>query len=127
KLALRTVLCSSHADLERFELAFEAVFGDGHPAIDESRLSELGAIEKAALPRAGIPSENETHSHQEADAEPPVITPAAYSSIELLRHKDFANYSDAEMAQARELIARLARRGPRRVSRRRRPSRRRSH
>ena len=30
KLALRTVLCSSHADLERFELAFEAVFGDGH-------------------------------------------------------------------------------------------------
>jgi uncharacterized protein with von Willebrand factor type A (vWA) domain len=53
--------------------------------------------------------------------------PAAWSDVELLREKDFAAYSDAEMALARELIARLARRGPRRLSRRTRPSRRRGH
>src|SRR5207302_3735626 len=53
--------------------------------------------------------------------------PAAWSDVELLRHKDFAAYSDLEMAVARELIARLARRGPTRLSRRTRPSRRGGH
>jgi uncharacterized protein with von Willebrand factor type A (vWA) domain len=43
----------------------------------------------------------------------------------MLREKDFAAYTDAEMVLARELIARLARRGPTRVSRRLRPIRRR--
>jgi uncharacterized protein with von Willebrand factor type A (vWA) domain len=51
--------------------------------------------------------------------------PAAWSEVELLRTKDFAHYSEAEMALARELIARLARRGPSRLSRRTRPVRRR--
>ena len=53
--------------------------------------------------------------------------PAAWSDVELLRHKDFATYTDAEMALARLLIAQLARRGPTRLSRRTRPSRRRGH
>ena len=42
--------------------------------------------------------------------------PAAWSDVELLRHKDFATYTDAEMALARLLIAQLARRGPTRLS-----------
>jgi hypothetical protein len=41
--------------------------------------------------------------------------------------KDFADYTDAEMLAARELIERLARRGPTRRSRRLRATRRRSH
>jgi uncharacterized protein with von Willebrand factor type A (vWA) domain len=53
--------------------------------------------------------------------------PSAWSDVELLRHKDFATYTDAEMALARLLIAQLARRGPTRLSRRTRPSRRRGH
>jgi uncharacterized protein len=124
KLAMRAVLCSTHADLERFELAFEAVFGDPARPSQEDLLSELGMIEKAALPRAGIPG---AEGHEPQVEEPPILAPAAYSSVELLRHKDFALYTDAEMALARQLIARLARRGPSRLSRRRRPSRRRSH
>jgi uncharacterized protein with von Willebrand factor type A (vWA) domain len=126
KLALRAVLCSTHSDLERFELAFDTVFGRAAPSQD-SLLSELGAIEKTALPRAGIPAENEPHPQSDPEEEPPVLAPAAYSSVELLRHKDFALYTDSEMALARQLIARLARRGPSRLSRRRRASRRRSH
>ena len=51
KRALRTVLCSERADLERFEQAFETVFGAGAPA---DPLSELGTI--AATTRAAIPS-----------------------------------------------------------------------
>ena len=45
----------------------------------------------------------------------------------MLREKDFAHYSEQEIALARELVARLARRGPMRVSRRTRVARRRSH
>ncbi|HEY2439961.1 MAG TPA: hypothetical protein VGI07_07020, partial [Solirubrobacteraceae bacterium] len=46
RLALRTVLCSQHADLERFDLAFTAVYGDGRVPPPEDPLSELGSIEK---------------------------------------------------------------------------------
>jgi len=122
RLALRTVLCSDRADLERFELAFVAVFGDGRPPAGDSPLSELGAIERAALPSMGMPDAAGVPAAP--DAEP---VPAAWSTVERLREKDFARYTAAEAIAARELIARLARRHPRRASRRMRPSRRRAH
>ena len=123
-LALRTVLCSRKEDLERFELAFAAVFGDSRQTIaEEDPLAALGAIERAALPGAGIPGGPEARPAP-ADAAP---VPAAWSDVELLHTKDFARYTDAEMALARDLIARLALRGPTRLSRRLRPARRRSH
>jgi len=123
RLALRTVLCSQRADLPRFDEAFLAVFGDGRPdGFPDSPLSELGAIEKAALPRGGMADPGE--DKPQPGAEP---VPAAWSEIELLATKDFAHYTPAESALARELIARLARRHPTRLSRRTRPTRRRSH
>jgi uncharacterized protein len=123
RLALRAVLCSRRADLRRFELAFAAVFGNGRP--EGSPLDDLGTIERAALPHAAIPSSGSLEA--QADEEAPVV-PAAWSDVEMLREKDFAKYTDAEMAVARELIARLARRGPTRISRRTRPvARRRGH
>jgi uncharacterized protein with von Willebrand factor type A (vWA) domain len=124
RLALRAVLCSNRADLERFELAFAAVFGDGRPRGEDNPLADLGSIEMAALPHAAIPGKQVAELQT---TEPPVVAPAAYSAVELLRHKDFAAYNEDEMALARELIARLARRGPSRLSRRRGPTRRRSH
>ena len=45
-------------------------------------------------------------------------TPAAWSEEELLREKDFAAYTDAERAAARRLLARIAQKGPKRLSRR---------
>ena len=126
RLALRTVLCCSRADLTRFELAFTAVFGDGRPRTGADPLAELGTIERAALPHAAIPA---TGPPPPPDAaEESLAVPAAWSDVELLREKDFARYTDAEMALARELITRLARRGPTRISRRTRPvARRRGH
>jgi uncharacterized protein with von Willebrand factor type A (vWA) domain len=124
RLALRTVLCSQHIDLERFDLAFRAVFGDGLVPDRDEPLSELGAIEKAALPRVAMPDPSGGRPEPQEGAE---TLPAAWSDVELLREKDFARYTDAEMALARELIARLARRHPTRLSRRTRPSRRRGH
>ncbi len=123
KLALRTVLCSGRADLERFEHAFAAVFGETRPLGHEPSLEELGAIERAVVPSAGIPGS----ASQPRSAGERTAVPAAWSDVELLRNKDFAQYTEAEMALARELIARLARRGPTRVSRRTRPVSRRSH
>jgi uncharacterized protein with von Willebrand factor type A (vWA) domain len=122
RLALRAVLCSGRQDLERFERAFLLVFGDSRPPGSQTLLDELGEIERAALPRLGIPG-----SAPRVEDADPVAVPAAWSSVELLRQKDFAQYSEAEMALARELMMRLARRGPTRLSRRARPVRRRSH
>jgi uncharacterized protein len=124
KIAMRAVLCSRREDLERFERAFLAVFGDERPPGREHSLDQLGAIEKAVLPRAAVPGSGAVLAEPEAE---PTAVPAAWSDIELLRTKDFAHYSDAEMALARVLIARLARRGPMRLSRRTRPVRKRGH
>jgi uncharacterized protein with von Willebrand factor type A (vWA) domain len=120
--ALRAVMCSRREDLERFERAFVAAFGDDLPEGHRHSLDALGEIERAALPRAGIPG----NGGAPTDPDPTAI-PAAWSDVELLRTKDFALYTDAEMALARELIARLARRGPMRLSRRTRPVRKRGH
>jgi uncharacterized protein with von Willebrand factor type A (vWA) domain len=115
--ALRAVMCSSHADFALFGEAFAAVFAARAGA---DPFEQLAPIERSVLPRMGIPAE---HEQRLAIEEAPV--PAAWSEEELLREKDFAEYTDAERAAARALLARLARRGPRRLSRRTRATRRR--
>jgi uncharacterized protein with von Willebrand factor type A (vWA) domain len=122
RLALRAVMCSGRADLARFELAFAAVFGSREAPGARDPLAELGSVARAALPRAALPGA--AVLQPQAAPECPAV-PAAWSDVELLREKDFAQYTEAEMAVARELIARLARRGPTRLSRRTRPVRRR--
>lgn len=124
KLALRAVLCSDRGDLAKFEFAFLAVYGSGAP-LGQSPFDELGGIEREALPHAGVATGGVPPPPSTDGELSPV--PAAWSDLELLRHKDFASYTDAEMAIARILIARLARRTPTRLSRRTRPSRRRGH
>ena len=124
RLALRAVLCSDRADLAKFDLAFLAVYGSGAP-LGQSPFDELGGLESEVLPHAGLATGGPPPPSPEGAELNPV--PAAWSDVELLRHKDFATYTDAEMAIARLLIAQLARRGPTRLSRRTRPSRRRGH
>jgi uncharacterized protein with von Willebrand factor type A (vWA) domain len=119
--ALRATLCSSHADEVPFALAFAAVFGRHDPAGGEDPLAELGSLARAALPRVGIPAEDQ---RVPGEIDP---VPAAWSDEERLRERDFAAYTDAERAAARQLLARLAVRGPTRISRRTRPTRRRGH
>ncbi len=122
RLALRAVLCSGHADIARFDAAFVAVFGEA-PA-GEDPFARLGEIERAALPRAGVPGSDGDGTIPREERRP---VPSAWSEIELLRHTDFAAYTEDEVRRARALIERLAHRGPMRRSRRTRPSRRRGH
>ena len=124
RLALRAVLCSSREDLDRFEVAFAAVFGEPGALVDGDPLSELGTIERAALPRMAVPGMGRREAPAADGAE---VVPSAWSDVELLRHKDFAAYDQAELALAHALIVQLARRGPTRLSRRARPARRRGH
>jgi len=116
--ALRAALCSSHADLAVFAEAFAVAFAEPETETEDP-LEALGQIERMALPRFAIP---EPAPAQELDLTP---VPAAWSDEERLRERDFALYTDSERAVARRLLAQLARRGPRRISRRTRPTRRR--
>jgi uncharacterized protein with von Willebrand factor type A (vWA) domain len=125
RLALRVVLCSRQSDLERFDEAFTEVFGTGWvPRAGDLPLSELGSIEREALPRAAFGDPQTAREPDPPGAEP---VPAAWSAAELLLEKDFGRYTEAEMALAHALMARLARRHPMRLSRRTRQSRRRGH
>jgi uncharacterized protein len=116
-LALRAAMCSSRSDLAVFASAFDAVFAAPAPELPNA-LEAFGA--QMALPRVSVP--DETPRHLDVDVVP---VPAAWSEDELLRHKDFASLTDAERAATRRLLAQLARRGPTRLSRRTKGTRRR--
>ncbi|HZB06049.1 MAG TPA: VWA domain-containing protein [Thermoleophilaceae bacterium] len=117
--ALRATLCSRRDDFVAFDAAFAELFA---PPLQQA--PELpDALEPAALvlPRVAVPAEERAiPSPGEAD-----VVPSAWSDAELLRDKDFADYTDAERRLARGVMRRLARAGPTRASRRTRPARRR--
>lgn len=118
--ALRSTLCARREDAEVFDAAFTACFdGCEEPPI------ELSGRAAPALPRVAMPGDASMSVERPGSQLNPVPVPAAWSDEELLREKDFAEYSEAERILARRLMASLAARGPRRVSRRTRPARRR--
>src|SRR4051794_1399618 len=120
-LALRAALCSRQPDLELFDAAFDATFGalprETAPPVELPEAARL-VVPRVAVPRAAAPRA----AGLAEDVEP---LPAAWSEVELLREKDFAEMTDSERAAARRLVRRIALRGPLKVSRRTRPSRRR--
>src|SRR5215207_5975276 len=117
--ALRATLCSRRDDLVAFDAAFAELFAPAPreaPALPEQ-------LEPAALvlPRVGVPAE-EVAVPAEGEAD---VMPSAWSDAELLRDKDFADYTDVERRVARRVMRRLAGAGPTRPSRRTRTARRR--
>jgi uncharacterized protein len=121
RAALRATLCARHADLA----VFDAVFADWAATLPGGRGERLiDPVATAVLPRVAVPAEGQRVSLVDEETE---LRPAAWSGVELLRHKDFAEYTAAERALARAIMARIASRGPQRRSRRTRASRRRSH
>lgn len=116
--ALRAVLCSKHADIPAFDAAFVACFGSGHEEELDLLSTELQAA-GIALPRMAVPGDQPA-KQQAIDQRP---LPAAWSDVEILREKDFAEYTEAERELARKLIVRLAHRRPTRESRRLRRAR----
>jgi uncharacterized protein len=124
-LALRSALCSRRDDLVVFDAAFAAIFGRGAEGDEERARREIAdqlrESASPALPRLGIPAPQRPEM---VEVEPDPV-PAAWSDVELLHEKDFAEYTDSERLVARRIMMRLARHGPQRPSRRTRPARRR--
>ncbi|MEA2299428.1 MAG: uncharacterized protein QOF77_2364 [Solirubrobacteraceae bacterium] len=112
--ALRATFCSRREDLAPFEAAISAW-------LDEARPLPPPALPPGAeflLPRVAVPGAAGPSGPAQTEA---TVVPSVYSEAELLRTRDFAEMSPAERAEARRLLARLARRGPTRRSRRLRP------
>jgi uncharacterized protein with von Willebrand factor type A (vWA) domain len=119
--ALRTTLCSRRDDLEVFNAAFSEWFRLAPPAGHEPPPG-LDEAARLVLPRVAVPGERELPPQQAGELE---VVPSAWSDVELLREKDFADYTDEERRRARRAIRKLAARVPTRPSRRTRPARRR--
>jgi uncharacterized protein len=115
--ALRAVMCSRHSDISTFDAAFAACFG-GLPVSELGSPAELKAA-GIAMPRLAVPGDKPANQ-QALDQRP---LPAAWSDVEILREKDFADFTEAERELARRLIVRLAKRRPTRQSRRLRRAR----
>jgi uncharacterized protein len=117
--ALRATLCSRRDDLAAFDAAFAELFAPLQAPPEPPEL--LDDVASLVLPRVAVPGEDVVVP-EEAELQ---VLPAAWSEAELLRDKDFADYTDAERRQARRLIQRIAGAGPTRPSRRTRRARRR--
>ena len=123
-LALRAVLCKQRSDLDTFIAAFDATFGAPETEVREQ--VELPEAATLVVPRIGVPlPPGEDPRGVPTPGEAPA--PAAWSEVELVREKDFAQLTDEERALAARLVRRIALRGPMRRSRRLRTSRRRGH
>jgi uncharacterized protein len=118
--ALRATLCSRHEDLPAFDAAFAEWFVPV-PAAPSDPPAVLDDAAKLALPRAAVPAAQRL-SEAEAGRE---VVPAAWSDVELLRDKDFADYTEDERRRALRAVRILAANAPVRPSRRTRPARRR--
>ncbi len=113
----RATLVSRPEDVDVYDAAFRAFFfgeeweeRDGEP--------EDMVVVAHDDPDAG-------RSDVQPDEEPGPVRELRYSATEVLRRKDFARCSAAELAEAQRLMDRIRLVGPRQTSRRRRPVRRR--
>jgi uncharacterized protein len=118
--ALRATLCSRRTDLEAFDAAFAELFALPRAPRPEPPAA-LDEVASLVLPRVAVPGAKAPQLSA-ADIE---VVPAAWSDVELLHEKDFAEYTDGERLAARAIMRRLASVGPQRASRRTRPARRR--
>lgn len=113
--AARVVLVKRPEDIDAFDRAFASFWlgrtGNSPPA--------AVAVEE----RAGVDCPERTADT--LTAEPPSAATAVlrYSPVEVLRSKDFGDYTAADFAEAQQLMARLRATASMRRSRRRRPAR----
>jgi len=121
--ALRPVLCSRQEDLAAFDAAFaEWALGSPRELFGAEQPEALDDMARLVLPRVSVPDPGRPRAPERTELRP---VPLAWSDAELLRDKDFAEYTEAERRAARRLMRRLAATGPTRASRRTRPAHRR--
>lgn len=109
----RLTLCGARDELDRYDAAFEAYFGD-RPAV--VRRPRVQVPEQRLVAQAGEAPSGDGEDDGSEHAR------AAASALEQLRHRDIKSLSDDEREHLRRLLAALRLRGEVRHSRRQRPS-----
>jgi uncharacterized protein with von Willebrand factor type A (vWA) domain len=115
----RACFCKRAEDAEPYATTFWAYFGKAMQVFPRGRLTTVPPV-PTARPPAVVESEDprgddETRTDDQSERSP---MPIAYSATEVLRRKDFAACSEAELAEAERLMASLRRRPPMRRGRR---------
>jgi uncharacterized protein with von Willebrand factor type A (vWA) domain len=111
----RSTLVRRPEDADTYDRAFRAFFDGTAAAPDES--AEVASVLLAFDDASG--DANERRNETVGDEEAPLVQ-VRWSPAEVLRHRDFAAYSHAELVEARRLMADLRLAGALRHSRRRR-------
>jgi len=106
--ACRALLVHRHEDLDTFDRAFDAFWAS---AAEPSREAPAGGDEPATRPPAAGPErmgllETQTDTADAAADEEPLEVPA-WSDTDALATKDFAEFSERELAAARDAIEQL--------------------
>jgi uncharacterized protein len=105
RAALRTLLVHRQEDLARFDAAFDLFFRARQATSSGLPLFSLGERPRVtARPAAGTPVTLEGDEASPRPA-PGTLAVGAYSAAELSRTKDFAQFTDAELARAQALLA----------------------
>jgi uncharacterized protein with von Willebrand factor type A (vWA) domain len=124
--AARCLLVHRREDLPLFEEAFAAFWrkpSEGQTSLDLSALGERRRFRRPRFEAPALPGRAPGGSDREPPrAEPPVMQPTlTWSAREVLRHKDFAELTEEELAELQRMIAALVWRPAERRSRRKRP------
>ena len=107
RAALRALLVHRHEDLPRFDEAFDLFFRAHRPPSPGLPLFSLGERPRVvARPAQGTPVsfEGDVAGGHVPDAS---FAVGAYSAAEISRTKDFADFTDAELARATAMLAAL--------------------
>ena len=117
-----TCFCQREEDLAPYAETFRAFFSVSPPVFPRGRMTTVPPVPitrpSAQTDLDDDDGDSETADEHESNEAP---RPVAYSSAEILRAKDFAQCTDAELDEAERLISALRRRPPMRRGRRLKP------
>jgi uncharacterized protein len=105
----RLTMCAGPLDVERYNAAFAAYFGNELP-----RVAQIGLVPQQPKLISVQTASDQNVGEDEELASNPMLSRA--SELELLRSKDFAALSEVERDEVRRLLARLNPGGPSRRS-----------
>ena len=107
--AARSLLVYRKSDLPLFDEAFRVFWRRPAHGASLRELRSMGEARRYRPPRIGSPDGADGSGPPgTSDAQPTVAMNGASSAQEVLRAKDFAQYSPAEIAQAKRLISELS-------------------
>ena len=110
----RLTMCGSADEIARYEVAFEAYFGDRPGTVVRRQRLMKSSLRLVAEPGDGSGERDGEVPHESVSA--------AASSVEQLRHRDVTMLTPEEKEHLRRLLAALRLPGERRASRRLRPA-----